>query len=321
MMKSTRIPGSWRGPESLALALLVLGAAGCALFAPNVPITPETGQPIPAGRIYRPEFTRPSPGNTAKVWFLRDAGNAGRLCTHDVLVDQGKIFAIRAGEFQALYLAPGQHMLVVETGGFGNCPAFSKSHLTVLRDGAEEIHRIFITPFKDGFGVQQLISTSASNSFSTTHYDWVVPPAAGWKVSEWETPFQLKHSISPNTQFRIVVLETAVLSDRLRGQTARFVADDYRQEELDTMIQSGDVVTDVERGEVSAGGKTFWTMRYRLQQSVVTEHATLYVYLPQATGNEHFLVILSIADTPRNAVPGSQHEGELMRLLESVKAR
>jgi hypothetical protein len=99
------------------------------------------------------------------------------------------------------------------------------------------------------------------------------------------------------------------------------VADEYRQGELDTMVQSGDVLTDVERGEVSVGGKTFWTMKYQLHQSVITEHATLYLYFPQPSGNEHFLIILSLADVLRNAVPGSQHEGELMRLLESVTAR
>jgi hypothetical protein len=122
--------------------LLALTAAGCSTIS-TMPITQQSGTPVPASRIYRPELTVPSPGHTAKVSFLRDAGVLGSACTHKILVDGKAVFAIRAGEFQTLYLAPGQYVFALEIEG-GVCPRFSTSQSTVLSEGAEDTYRILI---------------------------------------------------------------------------------------------------------------------------------------------------------------------------------
>ena len=328
-MEATPSSTWWGGLRSRALALLALLAAGCSMFPESVPITPQTGEPVPIARIYRPRLTQPSPGHTAKVLFLKDAGGPGTACSNDVLVDDDKVFTIRAGEFQALYLAPGEHKFVVQVSP-GLCQAFSRADFTILRDGVEETHRIFSTPFRDGFDVQQLISTSGSsafnNSFRTAHYEWIAPSEGGWTLGVWEEPFVLTDAISPTTEFRIVVLENPINGERLKGRSAEFVADDYRRREEEDMIENGVetgqyALSDVERGEVTAGGNTFWTMRYQQHHQLVTSRATLFLYFPQPSDNEHFLVILYIATAPQDVVPGSGHEGELMHLLESVRAR
>ena len=124
--------------------LLALTAAGCSTISTSTtPITTQSGTLVPASRIYRPDLTAPSPGRTAKVSFLRDAGLPGGACTHKILLDGKAVFGIRAGEYQTLYLAPGQYLFALEIDG-GVCPKFSTSHTAVLGDGAEDTYRIFL---------------------------------------------------------------------------------------------------------------------------------------------------------------------------------
>jgi len=115
------------------------------VLAPNTPITAQSGKPVPAERIYQRELTMPSPGRTAKVSFLRDAGFLGGGCTHKILVDGRVVFAIRSGEYQMLHLAPGRYLFGLEIER-GICPEFSSSHSLVLSDGAEDTYRILIPP-------------------------------------------------------------------------------------------------------------------------------------------------------------------------------
>ena len=129
---------------TLIILLLALTAAGCSTIPTStVPITEQSGKPVPAERIYQRQLTVPSPGHTAKVSFLRDVGFLGGACTHKILVDGQAVFDIRSGEYQTLYLAPGQYLFALEIKG-GLCPKFSASHNAVLSDGAEETYRILI---------------------------------------------------------------------------------------------------------------------------------------------------------------------------------
>lgn len=124
--------------------VLALTAAGCVTIPTStVPITEQSGKPVPAERIYQRELTVPSLGQTAKVLFLRDAGVLGSACTHKILVDGQPVFAIRGGEYQTLYLAPRPHLIGLEIEG-GLCPKFSASHNAVLGDGSVETYRILI---------------------------------------------------------------------------------------------------------------------------------------------------------------------------------
>ena len=124
--------------------VLALTAAGCSTIPTSTtPITMQSGTPVPASRIHQPELTVPAPGRTAKVSFLRDAGLLGGACAHKILVGGKAVFAIRAGEYQTLYLAPGPTSFALEIEG-GVCPKFSAAHTAVLSDGAEETYRIFI---------------------------------------------------------------------------------------------------------------------------------------------------------------------------------
>jgi hypothetical protein len=120
-----------------ALLPLLLCIAACS----TTPITEQSGKPVPSDRIYLPEFTVQSAERTAKVSFLRDSGILGVACTDKVLVNGRPVFAIRAGEYQSLFLPPGQYFFGLETGG-GACPDVATSQNTTLTNGAEETYRI-----------------------------------------------------------------------------------------------------------------------------------------------------------------------------------
>src|SRR3990172_7851744 len=103
--------------------------------------------------------------------------------------------------------------------------------------------------------------TDTNNSFRTNHYEWAVPPERGWNLKESREPFVLTDR-SHATEFRIVVLESTIAGERLRGRPAKFIADDYRRSEENIMIESGVKtgeygLSEVEQGEVEVGGKTF----------------------------------------------------------------
>jgi hypothetical protein len=120
-----------------AMLPILIWTAACS----TTPITVESGQPVPTERIYKPEFTVQSSGRTAKVSFLRDSGLLGVACIDKVLVNGDAVFSIRAGEYQSIYLPPGQYFLSLETGN-GACPDVITSQNTTLADGAEETYRI-----------------------------------------------------------------------------------------------------------------------------------------------------------------------------------
>ena len=120
--------------------MLALVAAGCA----TAPITMQSGTPAPPARIHQAELTVPGPGRTAKVSFLRDSGALGAACAHKVSVDGRAVFSLRSGEYQTLYLTPGQHTFALEVEGAA-CPKLSASRSAVLGASGEEIYRIAST--------------------------------------------------------------------------------------------------------------------------------------------------------------------------------
>ncbi|QOU08060.1 hypothetical protein WLF14_14330 [Pseudomonas fluorescens] len=122
---------------ALAMALLV----GCS----TSPVTEQTAKTIPSERVYHPEMlaTRSGVESAATVVFLRDSGMFGSGCSHDMFVNNVKVFSIRQGEFAKLYLDPGSYFFRLETGG-GICPNIATSQSSELKPGANEAYRILL---------------------------------------------------------------------------------------------------------------------------------------------------------------------------------
>ena len=119
---------------------LLLALTGCS----TTPVTSQSALPIVMDRVYQPTYMGPaSLGSDATVVFQRDAGFSGAGCSHDMYIDNVKVFAIRHGEQITIHLPAGQHYFRLETGG-GLCPNIAASQETTLAAGSREVFRILL---------------------------------------------------------------------------------------------------------------------------------------------------------------------------------
>lgn len=130
MAKSTLIAG-------LLCSLMVVGCS-------TTPIDPKTAEQIPQARVYLPAMTtRVDQAHSAGVTFVRDSGFSGGGCSHDVFVNNAKVFSIRPGESIQLWLEPGPYFFRLETGG-GLCPNIATSQNTILSKDEHQTYRILL---------------------------------------------------------------------------------------------------------------------------------------------------------------------------------
>jgi hypothetical protein len=123
-------------------AIVVAVLAGCS----TSPVTEQTAKSIPADRVYQPAMVAAGDAESqasATVTFLRDSGYFGAGCSHDMFVNNVKVFAIRQGEFIRLALPAGAYFFRLETGG-GLCPNIATSQNSDLKPGASESYRILL---------------------------------------------------------------------------------------------------------------------------------------------------------------------------------
>lgn len=122
------------------LAVVCLTAVGCS----TTPVSTQSAGPVPADRIYQSSYVgSATDAGHGTVVFLRDSGFSGGGCSHDMYVDNVKVFAIRQGEQITVHLPAGQHFLRLETGG-GLCPNIAASQETTLAAGAQQMCRILL---------------------------------------------------------------------------------------------------------------------------------------------------------------------------------
>jgi hypothetical protein len=125
---------------SASSILLLLALGGCS----TTPVTQQSALPIAMDRVYQPSYMgAASASSDATVVFLRDAGFSGGGCSHDMFIDNVKVFAIRHGEQITIHVPAGQHFFRLETGG-GLCPNIAASQETTLAPGARQTYRILL---------------------------------------------------------------------------------------------------------------------------------------------------------------------------------
>lgn len=110
----------------------------------TTPVTQQSATQVPSERIYQPgHIGAASITSDATVIFLRDSGFSGGGCSHDLYVDNVKVFAIRQGEQITIHVPAGQRVFRLETGG-GLCPNISTSQETTIAAGARQTYRILL---------------------------------------------------------------------------------------------------------------------------------------------------------------------------------
>lgn len=125
--------------QLFAISTLILTSA-CS----TTPVTQQSAAPVPENRIYQIRYVGAATGaDEATVVFLRDSGFFGSGCSHDVYIDNVKVFSIRQGEQITTRVRAGQHFFRLETGA-GLCPNISTSQETTIAPGARQTYRILL---------------------------------------------------------------------------------------------------------------------------------------------------------------------------------
>lgn len=110
----------------------------------TTPVTQQSAVRVPTDRIYQTSYIGAAlTASDATVVFLRDSGFSGSGCSHDLYVDNMKVFAIRQGEQITIHVPEGQRVFRLETGG-GLCPNISISQETIIAAGARQVYRILL---------------------------------------------------------------------------------------------------------------------------------------------------------------------------------
>ncbi|MBB2495952.1 hypothetical protein [Aquipseudomonas ullengensis] len=124
--------------------LLGLIAVALVSACSTAPVTEQTAVPVPSERIYQPSyFGTASNVAGATVVFLRDSGLFGAGCSHNIYVDNIKVFSIRNGEQAVIHVPAGQHFYRLETG-VGPCPNIATSQESSISGGAKQVYRILL---------------------------------------------------------------------------------------------------------------------------------------------------------------------------------
>lgn len=126
-----------------ASGFLLFLSAACAAGCSTVPVAEGQAKAVPADRIYAPQFLEATSERSAAVVIARDKGFSGYGCSHDILVNNEKVLALRQAETATLHLVPGAYFIKLETGG-GLCPNISTSQNLTLAAGERQAYRVLL---------------------------------------------------------------------------------------------------------------------------------------------------------------------------------
>lgn len=121
--------------KALFALLPLIGLISCS----TVPVTDQNSKLVPMDRIYKAEYFKPK-DDSGRVEILRDKGFFGAGCTHDIYINNEKIFAIRSNEHATVYLKPDSYIFRLETGGM--CPNIATSQDAELKPNGFLQYRI-----------------------------------------------------------------------------------------------------------------------------------------------------------------------------------
>jgi len=109
----------------------------------------------------------------------------GAACTFTILVDGERAFGIRAGEYQALYLGPGEHAFLLEVDGT-LCPSdYATKWSAVLADGTEKTFRIASPAGSSGPRIAEVGATPEGSGGSSTQppFEWDAESTPGTSLA------------------------------------------------------------------------------------------------------------------------------------------
>ena len=156
-------------------------------------------------------------------------------------------------------------------------------------------------------------------------YSFVVPANNGWHVQKPDKGNELAiitNKIGPFT-FQMKMMKNVILGEKMKGATAKEVADDYRGLEKRIMIEQGVnkglyELKDVTMGEETLGNKYFYTMNYEVVSKSGTQRANLYLHFPEPKNNEYVIVAHYSETIPANAFLVESFKPDFISTIETL---
>ena len=171
--------------------------------------------------------------------------------------------------------------------------------------------------------------TRENNKVQMPHYSFSVPPDVGWHVRTEGDPLEsVTVAMNPVGLFLLQMkfIRNTILDDKLRNATAKQVADDYREKEKNIMIEQGVKKGQYELSELTMSeerlsGRTFYTMKYRVDSKNNFQGALLYLLFPKESHNEWFIAAHYSVTAPQNVYVADSRKSDFLTVLQSLETQ
>lgn len=168
--------------------------------------------------------------------------------------------------------------------------------------------------------------TALNNNISMPSYSFVVPPNDDWQLIKGNPQSEelfLINTIADMVEFRVRLIH-APIPPELTRESAKYAADDYRNNEKNILILEGVEkgmyeLKNIKMGEEIIGDKKFYTMTYNNRTKDFSQASRLYLYFPKEYGNEYFLLALYTESVNNNITMAyKSKEKEFKEMLKSL---
>ncbi len=183
--------------------------------------------------------------------------------------------------------------------------------------------------------------TARNNQIQLLHFSIVAPPDQGWRLV-WRPMTQIADSyglkkgdpegkaaevadvameLGPPAPalFLMRFLPVQVFGD-MRSRPARQVADAFRSRPRQP-DRADHRTIGLQSGEETIGGRTFYTMKYRIAAGNYAQTSEIYLWFPSPAGNEYFLLAHYSESTPPNAAPPRSYRPEFLDVLKTLRVK
>jgi hypothetical protein len=172
------------------------------------------------------------------------------------------------------------------------------------------------------------IITKNNNKIERPLYSISIPPNAGWQLrKDTRDPTVVFLYKQPEITFYGMRFSTNLIANKeMKTWTAKQVADHYRNDEKQNMINRGVMTGQYELQDVAfdsemIGGKRFYIMSYKTVYSEGIQSASLYLYFPQNENISDFMVALYLASYEPGETPSQSPKSEFIETLGSLRFR
>ena len=172
--------------------------------------------------------------------------------------------------------------------------------------------------------------TSAAERFNFEHFSISIPENDVWKTLPANPNQNVYVASIDKVNYQITLLENVFTGSSSVNNTAQSIADDYRENEKQGMIELGVKrglyeLFNVTMGESMVGDKLFYTMTYTTKASSgfksIFESAELYLYFPNKNYVQEFFVAHYAESASKQKKLTLKMEPDFLDLLESLSVR